>query len=75
MNPNIPPAGYQQQQYYQQTQTPWTGQGNPMLMFFGNNQGAMWLMGLLWIVTWILFAAVLLALFRWLWKKGDKAGR
>ncbi|MBI2012740.1 hypothetical protein HYW39_01810 [Candidatus Curtissbacteria bacterium] len=52
---------------------PWGG--HPMMWWADNNSGALWLFGLLWIVTWILFAAVLLALFRWLWKKGDKAGK
>lgn len=59
---------YQPQQVQQGVQT----YGHPMMMFFGNNPGALWLFGILWIVTWVLFMAVLVALLRWLWKKGDK---
>ena len=46
---------------------------HPMMWWAGNNSGAFWVFGLLWIVTWILIIIVLIALIRWLWKKGDKA--
>lgn len=36
----------------------------------GMGAGWMWLGGIIWLVTWILVIAVLLALLRWLWKKG-----
>ncbi|KKR54775.1 MAG: hypothetical protein UT92_C0013G0011 [Candidatus Curtissbacteria bacterium GW2011_GWA1_40_24] len=45
---------------------------HPMMLWAGNNSGALWIFGLLWIVTWILVIVVLIALVRWLWKKGDK---
>ena len=45
---------------------------HPMMWWAGNNSGAMWAFGFLWIVTWILIIIVLIALIRWLWKKGDK---
>lgn len=32
----------------------------------------MWLGGILWLVIWVLVIAVLIALVRWLWKKGGK---
>ena len=74
MNPNVPPQGYQQtpQQFYQGT-NPWSS--HPMMWFAGNNQGAAWLMGTLWFITWIMIVAVLVALFRWLWRKGEEARR
>lgn len=34
--------------------------------------GWMWFGGVFWLVTWILVVAVLVALLRWLWKKGGK---
>lgn len=30
------------------------------------------LAGILWLITWAVVILVLVALFRWLWKKGDK---
>jgi ABC-type uncharacterized transport system permease subunit len=69
MNPNVPPGpAYQQpQQFYPQA----APINNPMMAFVGNNQGAMWFASILWFVTWILIIAILFALFRWLWAKGD----
>jgi len=46
---------------------------HPMMWWAGNNFGAIWAFGFLWIVTWLLVIVVLIALIRWLWKKGDKA--
>jgi len=46
---------------------------HPMMGFMGNNAGAFWVFGILWAVTWVLVIVVLIALVRWLWKKGDKA--
>ena len=46
---------------------------HPMMWWAGNNSSAIWVFGFLWIVTWILVIVVLIALVRWLWKKGDKA--
>ena len=46
---------------------------HPMMWWAGNNSGAIWAFGFLWIVTWLLVIVVLIALIRWLWKKGDKA--
>ena len=43
---------------------------HPMMQWAGGN--GLWIYGLLCIVTWILVIAVLIALLRWLWKKGDK---
>lgn len=40
--------------------------------FSGMGMGWMWLGGIFWIVTWGLVVAVLIALLRWLWKKGKK---
>lgn len=34
--------------------------------------GWFWFGGIVWLITWILVIAVLVALLRWLWKKGDK---
>lgn len=34
--------------------------------------GGIWFGGVFWLITWILVIAVLAALVRWLWKKGDK---
>ena len=74
MNPNIPPANFGQAppQYYQGTNPTLN---HPMMLFMGNSQGALWFASVLWFVTWILAIAVLFALLRWLWKKGDKTGR
>ncbi len=46
--------------------------GNHPMMMWGNFGGAFWIIGILWIITWILVIVVLIALIRWLWKKGDK---
>jgi ABC-type uncharacterized transport system permease subunit len=67
----MPPQGIQYIPPQAQQAAPATFQ-HPMMMFFGNNPGALWLFGILWIITWVLFMAVLVALLRWLWKKGDK---
>ena len=45
---------------------------HPMMWWAGDNAGAFWIFGALWIVTWILVIVLLIALIRWLWKKGDK---
>lgn len=42
----------------------------PMMGWLGDGTG-IWFYALLWLVTWILIIAVLVALLRWLWKKGD----
>lgn len=44
-----------------------------MMWGWGQNPTLWWLHGILAIITWVLFIAVLVALLRWLWKKGDKA--
>lgn len=44
---------------------------HPMMQWLGDGTG-LWLYSLLWLVTWVLVIAVLIALVRWLWKKGDK---
>lgn len=49
---------------------PWTS--HPMMWWAGSNLNTFWLFGLLWLITWILIIVVLVALVRWLWKKGDK---
>lgn len=51
--------------------------GNPMfnpsvMGVSGMNPSMMWFSNLLWLVTWIAFIAVLVALARWLWKLGNK---
>lgn len=46
--------------------------GHPMMFWLAGNQGALWFYSVLWFVTWILVIAILVALLRWLWKKGDK---
>lgn len=43
---------------------------HPMMAVWGGN--AVWVYSLLSLVTWVLVIAVLVALLRWLWKKGDK---
>lgn len=45
---------------------------HPMMQWMGNNSQAFWIFGILWLISWILVIAVLIALVRWLWKKGDK---
>lgn len=49
------------------------GYHHPMMGWMGNNPGAFWFFGILWLATWILVIVALVALIRWLWKKGDKA--
>lgn len=71
MNPNVPPANFGQAPppYYQgQTQA----FSHPMMSFIGNSQGALWFASVLWFITWILIIAVLIALFRLLWRKGEE---
>jgi len=46
--------------------------GNHPMMLWGGSGSAFWIFGILWIATWILAIVVLIALIRWLWKKGDK---
>ncbi len=43
-----------------------------MMGWAGNNPTAVFLNDLLGLITWILIIAVLFALLRVLWKKGDK---
>jgi len=45
---------------------------HPMMWWMDGNSGALWFFGILWLVTWILVIIALIALIRWLWKKGDK---
>ena len=45
---------------------------HPMMWWGANNPGLFWFFGILWFATWILVIVVLVALVRWLWKKGDK---
>jgi hypothetical protein len=49
----------------------WYG-NHPMMWSAGPNSGIFWFFGLLWLITWVLIIASLIALIRWLWKKGDK---
>lgn len=51
-------------------QGPWVG--HPMMWWTGSSSGAFWVFGILWLVTWLLVIVVLVALVRWIWKKGDK---
>lgn len=44
---------------------------HPMMMGWGGTNG-IWIHSILALVTWVLIIAVLIALLRWLWKKGDK---
>ncbi|MBI2327690.1 hypothetical protein HYU92_05230 [Candidatus Curtissbacteria bacterium] len=46
--------------------------GHPMMWWGGGNQVTYTLFSILWLITWILVVIVLIALARWLWKKGDK---
>jgi len=51
-----------------------TGGGGyyPMMMGFpGMGSGWLWLGGIFWLATWVLVIAALVALIRWLWKKGE----
>ena len=45
---------------------------HPMMGWMGANSGVFWVFGILWLATWVLVIIVLIALVRWLWKKGDK---
>ena len=45
---------------------------HPMMGWVGNNTGTFWIFGILWLITWVLVIIVMIALARWLWKKGDK---
>lgn len=71
MNPNVPPQVYQPQpqQFYQGANP---AVGHPMMLFLGNSQGALWFAGVLWFVTWLLIIAILVALLRLLWRKGEE---
>ncbi|MCR4324801.1 MAG: hypothetical protein NUV69_03905 [Candidatus Curtissbacteria bacterium] len=62
-SPQASPSAYQSGDYLY---------GHPMMGWFGANGSGMWFFGIAWLVTWILVIAVLVALVRWLWKKGDK---
>lgn len=44
---------------------------HPMMWLAGNNTSIFWFFGLLWLVTWVIGIVALVALARWLWKKGD----
>ncbi len=46
--------------------------GHHPMMWWGNSGSAFWFFGILWIATWTLVIITLVALIRWLWKKGDK---
>ena len=46
---------------------------HPMMWGLSNNPSVLWFFSFLWLVTWILVIVILIALARWLWKKGDKA--
>ena len=45
---------------------------NHPMMWWSGGSGAFWVFGILCLVTWILVIVALIALIRWLWKKGDK---
>jgi len=46
---------------------PWGGPG-----MFGGWQAGFWIWLILGLLTWILIIIALIALIRWMWKKGDK---
>lgn len=53
----------------------WNGMVSFMREMMGPSGSGFWFWQLHWIlelITWILIIAVLVALFRWLWKKGEK---
>lgn len=58
------PNGYYDDRYW--------SNGPMMWGWGGQNPTLWWLHGILAVITWVLFIAVLAALLRWLWKKGDK---
>lgn len=46
--------------------------GPMMIGLTGMGSSWMWLGGIFWLVTWILVIAVLIAVLRLLWQKGNK---
>ncbi|OGD82820.1 hypothetical protein A3A54_02425 [Candidatus Curtissbacteria bacterium RIFCSPLOWO2_01_FULL_39_62] len=50
------------------------GGGSTMMGYGGwnNLMGGWGVFGILWLLTWVLIIIALVALIRWLWKKGDK---
>ena len=46
--------------------------GHPMMWWAVGGQGTYAVFSILWLITWVLVVFVLIALARWLWKKGDK---
>lgn len=64
--------------FFEATSAAFTSAGVPVRPYghFGGlemmNPSFMWLFGLMWLVTWGLVIAALVALVRWLWKKGSK---
>lgn len=47
--------------------------GRPMMWGFGGGQSGLVVGSVFSVITWILVIMVLVALFRWLWKKGNKS--
>ena len=47
---------------------------NHPMMWWGRSSGSsfFWVHAILALITWVLVLIVLIALARWLWKKGDK---
>jgi len=45
---------------------------HPMMGWAGGGNNTFWFFSILCFVTWILIIILLIALIRWLWKKGDK---
>jgi hypothetical protein len=45
---------------------------HPMMWANGANRGEFWIASIFCIITWVAFVAVLIALARYLWFKGDK---
>lgn len=58
--PQASPPAYQGGDYWY---------AHPMMGFVGSNAG--WVFSIFCLVTWLLALAVLFALLRWLWFKGD----
>lgn len=55
----------------------WSGMMGPGMMNWNQSwgmmgQGGFWLWSILSWATWVLVLVVLVALIRWLWKKGNK---
>lgn len=46
--------------------------GHPMMWGWGDGGSFLWIHAFLGLITWALVIAVLFALARWLWKKGDR---